>query len=205
MSNFHPKTLVLIGILITITVVLVGTALSLNTSKTKGPAVTQRVILPSVKKTALVYFSPNSLNLSQGTASATVDVYADSGKESITGVQADIQYDPTVITNVRVLPPDNTMSLFGPTGSYNTLFTDTKTPGKISFAVGILPNGSPASGKGSVGKITFRVLRSKPTTEVLFTNDTIVTSPNAQESVLDHTTPLTVQLQSVAITSSPAL
>lgn len=204
MRNFHPKTLVLIAVLITITVVLVGAAIFISGNKGTGPAVTQQAVPTPVEKTALVYFSPDSLNLSQGTTSASVDIFADSGKGSITGVQTEIEYDPTVVTNVRVLPPDDATSLFGPAGSYNTLFTDVTTPGKVSFALGILPNGTPAKGIGSVGKISFNVLKTKPLTELLFTTETLVTSPESQESVLDYTTPLTIQLQSTAATS-PAL
>lgn len=195
MGNFHPRTLVLIGVLVTISVILVGIAVWTNGGKTNLPAVTQKIAPVTVEKTAVVFFSSESLDLSQGSSSATVDVFANSGKGSITGVQAEIEYDPTVVTNLRILPPDDSTSLFGPVGSYNTLFTDTKTPGKASFALGILPNGTPATGKGSVGKISFNVLRNKPSTEIIFGKETIVTSREIQESVLDYTTPLTIQLQ----------
>jgi hypothetical protein len=202
-SNFHPRTLVLIGVLVTVTVFLLILAVWLSGGKKTGPAVTRQTEEKTVvEKTATVYFLPETLNLSQSTtSSATVDIYADSGRGSITGVQAGIDYDPTVITNVNLLPPDDQTSLFGPAGSYNTLFTDTKTPGKISFAIGILPNGNPAKGKGSIGKITFTVNKSKPSTEILFNTETVVTTQNVKESVLDYTTSITIQLQSVAATS----
>lgn len=202
MSNFHPRTLVLIGVLVTVVVVLLGASIWNATKKGSGPALTQQNTVDKVEKTAIVYFSPESMDLSSGTSSATVDVNVNSGKGKITAVQAEIQYDPTVIRNVRVLPPDDQNSLFGVAGSYTTLFNDTQTPGKISFALGILPTGNPVSGTGSVGKISFNVLRSKPFAEFMFTNETVVTSSKTQESILDYTTPLTIKLQSTPASSS---
>lgn len=196
MRNIPGKTLVLIAILITLTVVLLGIAISIGRKSATRQVVTLSPTPQMVEKTAEIYFSPSSLDLSVGSSSATVDIIANTGKSPVTGVQVDISYNPSLISNVRVLPPDDNLSLFGPASSYTTLFTDTKTPGKVSFALGINPTDSPKTGKGSVGKISFSVVKgATPTAELSFGEGTIVTSKETQESILDSTFPLTIKLR----------
>ncbi len=198
MRNIPGKTLILIAVLVTLTVVLLGIAIKLGN---KAPVERRMITLSptrSVEKTAVISFSPSNLDLTLVTTpSATVDIVAMTGKNPITGAQVDISYDPKVITNVAVLPPEATTSLFGKLGSYTNLFTDTKTPGRISFALAINPNGNPVIGAGSIGKISFTVIKgATPTATMRFEGQgTLVTARTAQDSVLKSTTPLTIKLR----------
>lgn len=194
-KNIPGKTLILIGALITLTVVLLGIAIWAG-GKSGKSAVTIAPT-PTVVKTATISFAPNILDLSlPTTSSATVDMVTSTGVNPITGVQVDVVYDPTVITNVKLLPPVAASSLFGPAGNYITLFSDTKILGKVSFAVAINPTGTPVTGTGSIGQITFTVIKNlKPQTQMIFGAGTIVTSKAVQTSVLNTTTPLTIKLQ----------
>lgn len=196
MRNIPNRTLALIGFLITLTVVLLGIALYASSSK-KAPFMTKILQnpTPTVPKTAVVSFSPANLSIPVGSSpSATVDIITSTGENPITGAQIEIDYDPQVITNVQVLPATPTTSLLG--ASYTTLFTDSKTPGKLVFANGISTTATPATGTGSVGKISFNVVRgSQTTTTLTFGPQTKITTSKAQGSVLQSTTPLVITLQ----------
>lgn len=197
MLNIPTKTLILIGVLITVAVFLLALAVSLSGGKRAVTVTNLSAPTPtSVEKTATVSFSPTILDLSKvGSTSAAVNVMAAAGKTPVTGVQVEILYDPTVITSVKMLPPDLTNSLFGEATNYITLFTDTKTPGKFMTAVAINLSGTPVSGMGSIGKLSFTVVKSMPQTQISFGKKTIVTARTTQESILNFTTPLTIKLQ----------
>lgn len=191
MRNIHPKTLVLIGILVTLAVVLLGIAIKISgTPKSfmPGPKITPT---PTIEKTASITFSPSTLDLAAST-SGSVEVIVTTGKNPITGAQAQIIYDPTVITNVTLTPPAN--SLFGTPGSYANLFTNNE-PGSLTFAVAINPSSTEVTGTGSVGTISFTVLKTKPETQITFGGSTAVTSTASMNSILNTTTPLVIKLQ----------
>lgn len=196
MRNIPGKTLILIAVLITITVALLALAIW-SGGKNSGPAITAITPTPTITKTATISFSTPVLDLSlPSSSSATVDIIADTKSAQISGAQVEMTYDPTVITNVKLLPPATSTSLFGPVGNYLTLFSDTKTPGKASFAVAIQPTGNAVSGAGSIGQISFSVIKGvKPQVQIIFGTGTIVTAKGIQTSVLNSTTPLTIKLQ----------
>lgn len=192
MRNIHPRTLVLIGILVTLAVVLLGVAIKLTGTEKRfmpGPKITPT---PTIEKTAEITFSPSTLDLAAST-SGSVEVMVTTGKNPITGAQVQILYDPTVITNVELAPPAAN-SLMGPPGSYTNLFTD-DTPGSLTYAVAINPSSPEVSGTGSIGTISFTVLKTKPETQFTFGKSTAVTSTASMNSILNTTTPLVIKLQ----------
>ncbi len=197
MRNVHPKTLILIGVLVTLAVVLLGVAIRLSgTPNNTIPGTTQITPTVSVEKTASVAFSPTTLNLPAASTSGSVEVIVTTGNNSITGAQVEINYDPTVIQNVEVEAPDVTNSLLGAPGTYTNLFTDTTTPGKIVFARAIGLSGQEVNGTGSIGKISFTVVRgTQAATELTFGTETAVTTTKTTESILNTTTPLVITLQ----------
>ncbi len=197
MRNIPPKTLVLIGILVTLAVVLLGIAIKLSgTPQNLIPGTTTQTPTPTVAKTASVTFSPSTLSLNPASNSGTVDIIVDTGNSPITGAQIEITYDPEVITNVEVQDPEASNSLLGTPGSYTNLFTDVTTPGKIVFARAISLSGQEANGTGSVGKISFTATPgTNPTTQLTFGPETAVTTLTTTESILNTTTPLTITLQ----------
>lgn len=191
--NIHPKTLVLIGILVTLAVVLLGIAIKISGTSEKFMPGAQITPVPTIEKTASITFSPSTLNLAAST-SGSVEVMVTTGKNPITGAQAQITYDPTVITNVKLTAPNGANSLMGAVGTYTNLFTDNK-PGTLTFAVAINPSSPEVSGTGSIGTITFTVLKTKPETQLTFGSSTAVTSTASMNSILNTTTPLVIQLQ----------
>lgn len=198
MRNIHPKTLILIGILVTLAVVLLGIAIRLSgtSQNTTIPGTTQVQPTMAVEKTATIAFSPETLTMSPASTSGSVDVLVTTGSNPITGAQVEITYDPEVITNVEVENPDTSNSLLGAPGTYTNLFTDIETPGKIVFARAIGLTSKEVSGTGSIGKISFTIIPgAQPTTQMTFGPETAVTTTATTESILNTTTPLTITLQ----------
>lgn len=198
MRNIPGKTLVLICVLITLTVVLVGIAVWVSGKKQYTALTTTQTPTPTITKTATIAFSPASLDMT-GVASSTasVDLIAASNGTPISGAQVELQYDPKVITNVKVLPPDAANSLFGAPANYFQLFADTKTPGDITYAIAIQPAGQPANGTGSIGKVTFSVVKdgATPNAAISFGKGTIITTKGTKGSVLNSAIPLAVRLK----------
>lgn len=199
MKNIPGKTLVLIAVLVTVTVVLLVTAIWVA-GRPHNTAVTTSVVAPTqapqAPKTATIAFSPASLNMSNTASStATVDIIASTNGAPITGAQVELLYNPALITNVKFLPPDAGNSLFGAPGAYMNLFTDTKTPGDTTYAVAIQPAGQPVNGTGSIGKVTFTVVKGAPTATINFGKGTLVTAKSTTGSILQNATPLTLKLQ----------
>lgn len=191
--NIHPRTLVLIGILITLAIVLLGIAIKLSGGNPKNLLPGTIKPTPTIEKTASVTFSPTTIDVASG--SGTAEIIATTGKNPITGVQIELLYDPTVITNIKLTPPDATNSLFGAPGTYTNLFTDNK-PGDLTFAVAISLNAQNVTGSGSVGTITFNTIPgSKTETQITLGPKTIVTSTATAGSILNTATPLTIKLQ----------
>lgn len=199
-KRFSPRTLILIGVLAIIAVILIFFALQMNSNQPvqtpNGNNGAQTQPTSTVEKTATVAFSPTNVNMVTST-SATVDIVVTAGNTPITGAQVEIAYDPTVIRNPRILPPDSANSLFGTATSFIELFNDVNTEtNTINYAIGIQPSGNPVVGAGSIGKLTFTVVRgTTPTSQITFGEGTAVTVQGAQESVLSTTTPLTITLQ----------
>lgn len=199
-KRFSPRTLILIGILAIIAVILIFFALQMNSNTSTqtpgGENGAQEQPTSAVEKTATVAFSPTNVNLVTST-SATVDIIVTAGNTPITGAQVEINYDPTVVRNPRILPPDTGNSLFGTATSFIELFNEVNAEeNSINYAIGIQPNGNPVVGAGSIGKLTFTVVRgTNPTSQITFGEGTAVTIQGAQDSVLSSTTPLTLTLQ----------
>ncbi len=203
-KKFSSRTLILIIVLAIIAGVLIFFAISMNSnsSTTLTPNTnTQTQTSPTamVEKTAIASFSPSTVNVATS-SSASVDIIITAGNTPITGAQVQLKYDPTVIKNPKISAPDATNSLFGTSSSYIELFNEVdQTNGTITYAIGTQANGNPVVGSGSIGKLTFSVLRptngAEATTQITFGDDTAVTKKGVDESVLNSTTPLTITLQ----------
>lgn len=198
MSSIPGKTLILISFLVTLTVALLG--LSIWIGSQNKPAVTVATVTPTptVMKTATVSFSPAILDLSTATTpSATVDIVVETAGTPITGVQAELLYDPNLITNVKILPPDPANSIFGNNpASHMNLFTDRSTSGKLTFAEVITTNSTPVSGTGSIGKLVFSIVKgTSASASITFGKETKVTTNTTQESIIKDTKPLIITLR----------
>jgi hypothetical protein len=190
----HKQTIILIAVLAVVTMILIYLAvinqniLKTNTTKavpTQAP----------VQKTAKVYFNPSTISATTGTIeSADIMVSSDT---PVAGVQAEMQYDPKAITNVKITPDVDSTAFFG--SDSTILFNDvTATTGRISYAIAISANGTGKSGSGKIGTITFtKALGATTSTQIKFLDKTLVSQLNVTESVLKDTMPLTITFSNI--------
>lgn len=191
----HKQTIILIVILALVSGVLIFLAIT-NQDILKN---NQSKVVPSVapvKKTTKVFFNPANIDLSASTASPTssVSIMVDTGGEQIAGVQAEMQYDPKAITDVKLIPAAGSTDFFGPNSTI--LQNDiVSTTGRISFAIGISPTEDGKSGVGKIATVTFKKAVGAPATSMItFIDKTLASQLNVNESVLKETTPLTITI-----------
>lgn len=189
------KTTILILILATVTAVLLFLAIS----EGKKPQAPKTSITPTKKqviKTARVFFSPQNIDLSSGTAlpTSSVDLLVDTGSQEIVGVQVEAQYDPKSLSNLKLTPALDAASFFGP-GAV-VLFNDVnQTTGRISYAVAISPQEKTKEGIGKIATVSFsKAFSAQGITTISFLDKTIVTILGENESVLKESVPLNITL-----------
>lgn len=195
------RTLFLIFALFVITAVLL--VLALYTPSNPKPV--QTVIAPkeSVEQTVLSFGSLSASASSSINQSAlqtySLPINIATGKNKVTAVQLELQFDPKVLTNVVVTP-----GLFfkNPVVLLNQI--EVKT-GRISYAFGIGLQDQPYAGKGLVATLTFRALSGVPQpTAILFLPKTLVTAQDINQSVLKTTNSATFTLGIVPSTTPSA-
>lgn len=128
-------------------------------------------------------------NLSTATSSSPLRQSADlnysvpinisSGKNQVTAVQLEMQYDPAILTNVVV-----TTGSFFPKPDVLLNQVDSKT-GRISYAFGVGLSGQGIAGQGTAATLNFSVKAgTAQKTAIIFLPKTLVTAQGVNESVL---------------------
>lgn len=172
------RTLFLIFALFLITTVLLLLALyqpqMIGTTQTAVPT-KEPVAQTSLSfGTPLIATSSSSIILDY-----SLPVNISTGKNKVTAVQLELQYDPLILTNVAVTPG----SFFtNPDILLNQI--DTKT-GRISYAFGVGLVNPSISGNGTIANLTFSVKAGAPQkTAIIFLPKTLVNAEGINESVL---------------------
>ena len=178
------KTLALISGLVLVTVILFFVALRTSqkpqtsqTQATPTPGSAEAVATPSVPANTSLAFAPAVVTTSPG-QQGTLDVTMDTSDNAVTAVQLELQYDPKVVTNVKVKEG----GLFkNPVVLINK--NDAQT-GRVTYAFGILPNNDPVQGKGVVATITFTARGQAGTqSSITLLPESLVTARGVAESV----------------------
>ena len=174
------RTLFLIFALFIITTVLL--ALTLYTPSNPKPTLTVTVPKETVEQTVLSFGELVATSSSLAALSYSIPVNIETGKNKVTAVQLELQFDPKVLTNVVVTPG----SFFkNPVILLNQI--DAKT-GRISYAFGINPTDQAVMGQGIIATLTFGTKTTAlEQTQILFLPKTLVTAENITESVLKQT------------------
>lgn len=193
----QKRTLILIIVLTALTALLVFLAIrnerQMVDQTTQDPS---EVTVQELDKTAELSFSPNTVMLSSSSAVATVDIMIDTKEHSVDGVQLELVYDPTVLTNVRISPPSDTF--FGGPGDSNNLFNDVDaTRGRISYWLGINPTLTSKSGSGVVAQISFSLNPSSTASEAAIgvLERSMITESSTHTNVLATPSPLTITIE----------
>ncbi len=193
------KTTLLIVVLAIVTAVLLFLAINQSGKQNNPPQVSTTPTETPVVKSAKVFFNPTNIDLSAGSSATptSVDIMVDSGGQDIAGVQAELEFSPQALTNVKLVPAADATGFFG-TGA-NVLFNDVyPTTGRISFAIAIGPTQSGKKGVGKIATLTFQKGFGATTsaTTINFLDKTLVTIPDRGESALKDASPLNITLTS---------
>ena len=195
------RTLFLIFALFVITLVLL--MMALYTPKTK-PAPAQTVTVPQepIAQTVLAFGSPTIATSSSSAINYSLPVNITTGKNKVTAIQMELQYDPLLLTNVSVAVG----SFFrNPIVLLNQI--DTKT-GRISYAFGINPGEQGIIGKGIAVNLNFSTKTVIPQqTAIIFLPKTFVGAQGLTVSSLKETKNIlfTVGTKNSTPSSSPKL
>lgn len=189
------RTLALITGLILLTIILLFAA-----TRTSQPPV-QKVPTPSVPLVATLTptppayttleLSPNPVNLSTN-AKGTIQVLINTDQNVATGVQMELSYDPSALTNIQVTPGTFFQNaLIVP--QWNKIDT---INGRISHTQVLTPAQSGVKGKGIIATITFTKLAGTnlSQTSMQFLPKTAVTESGISQSVLKTSTGTTIYL-----------
>lgn len=181
------KTLALILTLLLLTIILIGVALTTRNTKTANteqPTTQEQqepTPTPDMAKTTLK-LTPNPVYPDTGSTSATtVNVEIDTGENNVSAVQLEIQYDPAVLTNMKVLPGDFfTNPNVLPVGGVDI------QKGTITYALGPSNIRESKSGTGVVATLQFvpRAAAGVTETEITLLDKSLVTQFGQAESVL---------------------
>lgn len=127
-------------------------------------------------------------------SSTSMDIVVDSNGDKVTAVQAEISFDPQVLTPVSI-----TQGTFFKNPFELLKKTDAKN-GRISYAIATSPNSGSQIGSGVVATIKFNVNPASTVnqTQVTLLPKSLVTAENIYESVLIKTNDTTVTISTSA-------
>ncbi|MEK7186353.1 MAG: cohesin domain-containing protein [Patescibacteria group bacterium] len=185
------RTLILIAILLAVTAVLLFIAFS----PLKKPTVPKEgaPVELSYAQSVLTISSP--VEGSDSTFSANVEI--SSGENKVNGVQIELSFDPTKITDVDIKPGT---FLKEPIELFETI---NQQSGSVSYAIAASPGADNISGVGTVATITFRQIGTiGDSTSIDFEPKTSVTSLEIDKPILKSASSVIFQITNP---STPAL
>lgn len=196
--NLPKKTTILILILAVVTALLVFIAV-IGDRGTK-PSTQQPPLVkttPTVAPTARLYFVPEELILS-APLEQSVDVTIDTQGKPISGAQIELSYDPTLLSDVAILPATDDASVFGPNSTVLFNSVDEEL-GRISLAIAVGLGEDEKIGIGKVATITFTTVPPDPnfpeqTTELSFLPKTAVTTLTSRNTILKEALSLPITI-----------
>lgn len=189
-KNMPRKTLALISGLVIITLILFVFALR-SSNQTKAPVQPPPppvVANPTAATPAhsVLSISPNTITVQPG-GLGSADVVIDTSDNPVTAVQLEISYDPSLLSNVKVVT--------GPLFQNPVVLINKNDPatGQLTYAFGITPNHPTVSGIGTVATISFTAknVPGKQTSLTLLPKS-LVTARGVRDSVLKNATGATV-------------
>lgn len=185
LQKVSKKTVMLISVLTVITIALLYAAIVQQPKS--SPIVAKPVQKVSLAHTVLSLVNESSTTPSQ--LNKTVSVMADPHGNKINGIQIELSYDPTVITNVTITPG----SFFShPVVLFHTI---DKVDGRISYVIAAGLSDGLATQSGVVATLALTLNpQATASTTLHFLPKTKVTQEGTLESVLKTAEDLTLTL-----------
>jgi|SRR3989344_9505769 len=198
----HKRTVILLIVLGVLALSLLFFAVFLKKNNSRQVLQPKNdLILTSVEKTVKVSFDPQELSVKRfSSSSATnVQILVDTGKNSVSGVQLELLFDPKAFLSFDIIPAQD--SILGKIDKDYVVMSENVNlaNGSASFIAGIGTNNNiPRTGNGAVAVITFQVNPSftGDSTPITFIKTkSFVTQKNVKESVLSSLTPLIINIE----------
>jgi hypothetical protein len=189
-ESMPRKTLALLVGLVLVTIILFVIALQTGKQAPKmDQAKVQATPTPDVAHTILT-MSPELVQVASGKV-GSVDVMIDTSDNEVTAVQLELLYDPTVLTNVKVVS--------GPALPNPNVLINKNDPatGKYTYAYGVQPNQPTVKGTGVVAKITFTARGTAgKQSQIILQETSLATARGVAGSVLKSGTGATIVISS---------
>lgn len=188
------KTLALVFGLVLVTIILFIVALKNDANipapvMLPTPTIVQSKVVPTVPAHSVLTLSPNPVIVGAGQR-GSIDVNISTSDNAVTAVQLEIAYDPSFITNVKVVP--------GVKFENPVVIIDRNDPkkGTYVYAFGIMPNRPTVEGVGSVATITFTALDNSGRSQLMLLPTTLVTASGVSGSVLKSSSGTVIEVLS---------
>lgn len=163
--------------------------ITLYNPQSPKPAPTVMAPKEAIEQTVLSFGELVATSSSSTNVNYSIPINIETGKNKVTAVQLELQFDPKVLTNIAVVP-----------GSFFTKpevlleQIDEKT-GRITYAFGIGLTGQGVAGQGTVATLNFGTkaalnaakVGTPQQTTILFLPKTLVTAEDTDQSVLKQT------------------
>ena len=196
------KTLALISGLVLVTVVLFIVALRAGQQQSlPSQETTPKTAVspePTTPAHTVLTVGPNPLTVAPGQL-GSAQVSIDTSDNDVTAIQLEIGYDPTILSNVKVVP--------GPLMQNPAVLIDKNDPlkGRYTYAFGITPSGQPVKGTGVVATITFTTkagTQGKETQLGILPNS-LVTARGVANSVMKSGTGTVISINASGAAANP--
>lgn len=152
-----------------------------------------------------LYFQPQVFSIAC-TGTHTSEIYLSSPKQTVSGIQLELQFDPNMLQNVTLTP--TTPNFFGDKKNYTVTLNEIREQyGRASLALQLSPNQIERTGNKQVAilSFTFNPQRVSNFTQVTFLTKSTITSDTSDTSLLENSIPLVINCQVEAKnTSTPS-
>lgn len=194
------KTIALIVGLLILTILLLVVALNQATRTPRNETSdteSAENVSPTPPAETTLHISPNPLVVSS-VGQGQAEVVINTGSNEVTAVQLEMSYDPSLITNIDIVP-----GTFLPSPVVLLREVD-EQEGRITYAVAITPAQNPVKGQGTVATISFtQIPGSSGQTTLELMPKSLVTANGTTRSVLKTATGATVNLSSTSSVTFP--
>lgn len=143
---------------------------------------------------ASLYFKPSTVYSSCRNSTETVEIYLNSGTNSATGAQIELTYNPSIASNVTIIPSQN--NFFGKAADFSVALNEMRSEyGRVSYAVNKTKQ-LDTKGNKSLALLTFTLnATASNSSRISFLNKSAVYSNSSRASILENTVPLLIQCE----------
>ncbi len=143
---------------------------------------------------ATLSFKPQVVYSDCNNSSESAEIFLNSQSNSVVGAQIELSYNPNMLYDVTIQPTQH--NFFGAPQNYSVVLNETRAEyGRVSYAVNKMTEAT-ALGDKSLAVVSFRTFSpASESSTITFLNKSTVQTATSLSSILNATTPLTIQCQ----------